>query len=281
MDIAYTQLRNTTCPIRHYFTLTKNKSAALLKPSTLGHLIHKIYAKALKIRNFNFLTEHYVNNELRAINAPLNTNMYALVKTHIHEKILKKIPKKVNIECQHTVITNKLPHIDSEVVIYIKPDIAYTQKNILTVCEIKTGKYKKYDPLQLHYYAWGLSLKDSNINHFVMKVFYTDSGVIEVVSLMDRDELQITIDRYLDSSCKAYAFLNINNIKEVASVLPTLIATDSIKLTKLFNMIHPEQCASCNSSIICPSYLQEVTRTFEDKMSNITVSDMLIQVNTI
>jgi len=278
MDVSYSQLRNITCPIRHYFTLTKNKSSELFRPATLGHLVHRIYAKAFKNRNFKFVTPDFVQKELINISGA-NINMYNLVTEHIHESVLKKFPKKLEIEAQHTVVTDKLPHIDSEVVIYNKPDISYIQKNVATVCEIKTGGYKKFDPLQLQYYAWGLSLKNNTIDHFVTKVFYTATNNIDVINLFTRDELQTAIDRYLYSSCKAYDFLGIKSSKEVASVLPFLIATNSEKLTGLFNIIHPEQCASCNSSIICPAYLQEVTKTFEKKMSNLTSSDIMIQVN--
>ena len=281
MNVPCLQLRNITCPIRHYFTIVKTKSTNLFKPATLGHIVHNIYAKALKERNFNFVTPEYTQKMLLDINsANTNSNMYNLIKEHIHTSIFKKIPKKISIENQHTVVTNKLPHIANEVVIYNKPDITYIQKNVCTVCELKTGSYKKYDPMQLHYYAWGLSLNNNKLDHFVMKVFYTANNTMEVINLFDREELQLVIDRYLESSCKAYDYLGIKNVKEVSSILPTLVATDSEKLTGLFNIIHPEQCASCNSSIICPAYLQEVIHTFEQKMSNVTVSDKLIQVKT-
>lgn len=279
MDVSYSQIRNMTCPIRHYFTLIKDKSTSSFKPITVGHIVHKLYAKALLVRNFDFYNDTFLTKELhKADKLFLKPTVGPIIEQHIHSSVFKKFPKKLKTEQQYTVVTNRLPHISEEVHIHNKPDVSFFQKDTATVCEIKTGSYQQYDPLQLHYYAWGLSL-NSNAQHFISKVLYTVSNSIEVVDVMDKDTLQIRMDRYFDSSSKAYAHLSINNITEVASVMPVLIATESPKLTELFNIIHPEQCVSCNSSIICPAYQKEIIGVFKQRMQNIPISDVLIQCN--
>jgi len=263
------------CPIRHYFTLNRNKNNSLIKLITKGKIVHKIYAKALEIKNFDFVDDAYIAKELKV--STLKKEELQQIYKHIHKSLIKKFPKKLFIESQIISTTDKLPHISSIVNIYNKPDLYYIQDNIATICEIKTGAYKKYDPLQLLYYSWSISLHNKHIENFVHKVIYTSVGKIDVVRLINKEELQTSIDRYFTSSCKAYKLLNIKSVTELSSSMSSLLSTDSNKLTSLFTIIHPEQCASCNSSIICPAYLREVTNTFENKVLNSTSSDKLVQ----
>lgn len=276
MDLSYSQLRNITCPIRHYFTLLKSKGSFSFKPA-MGQVIHDIYKLALKNRDFNEIDVILIKDILKKNSC--RTDSCELIKKHIHPSIIKKLPKKLFIEQNYCVQTNRLPHISSIIDLYCKPDISYIQNNVGTIIEIKTGDYKKYDPMQLHYYAWILSISNSNVRHLVTKVFYTSSNELIVIDTLSREEIQVIVDRYFSSSAKSYQTLGISNFKETPSVISNLIDTNSNKLTSLFSTIHPEQCASCNSSIICPAYLKEVTKTFENKMSNVLISDKLIQCN--
>lgn len=277
MDLSYSQIRNMTCPIRHYFTLIKNNKDLSILPIIIGNIVHKIYSQALLNKNFNFYNDKFVKNELHKIGQhALYDKVCNILKNHIHKNAIQKFPCNVKIEKQYTVSTVNLPHIDQIVNIYNKPDITYLHKGIATVCEIKTGAYNQYDPLQLLYYAWGMSIH-TNAEYFITKVFHTADNNINVIYTMDKEELQKCMDRYFESSKKAYVHLGITSIIEVSSIIPTLIANNSHKLTELFNIIHPEQCASCNSFIVCPAYQQEIIKIFKQRMQNIPISDMMMQ----
>ena len=277
MHISYSQLKNKLCPIRHYFTINQ-KCAEVIKPITIGNIVHKVYADVLKTRSYKNIVPDFIKNELEKEDK-YSPHIENNIKKHIHKGILKKIPKKAILEKKLIVSTNKLPYLDEIVHIYCKPDIYYIQDDVSTICEIKTNAYNKYDPLQLTFYAWAVSLHNQNVKHFVHKVYYTATNQIQVVELVEKEEIQDRIDRYFYSACKAYSTLHISTLVESIPLLATLISTDSKQLTSLFNIIHPEQCLSCNSSIICPAYCKEVTATFECKVATNTSSDILVFIN--
>ena len=102
----------------------------------------------------------------------------------------------------------------------------------------------------------------------------------EATIAIDRDDMPIIIDRYINSANHAYKQLGISNVAEVTSIVSNAIQHNIPALAHVFNNIHPEQCTTCYSSIICPAYHREITNTLVQRATNIPVHEKIIHCSS-